>query len=302
MTALAAGAALASPSSAWELGAYGTPTVDGTASPAEWQAAPAAYFPVNLPSGGQVITEFRAMNDADNLYLLMRMPYDGPYLTVVYGISFDNEGDGLPGTEEGDEYLAVNGGWYPWEPGPRVHLAIDGLSTYLPPCPGGGAWSCAIADTMAGGTNDIQASFGRSAGVATVELEHPLRSMDSHDFSLTGGETLGWSMWVQMVVPAMLTTYGIGEPDSTIRVHEPPIETLFADLAAAVVGVGPGSSIPDKVAEARTMFEAGDLLGSAEALRAFVQEVDAQTGKQIDVAVAANIRPMALRLIDRLAG
>ena len=70
----------------------------------------------------------------------------------------------------------------------------------------------------------------------------------------------------------------------------------LAALSAAVSGVGPGSSLADKVRQIRADVTAGNSSGACGLLNAFVNEVNAQTGKSISssqasslIAAAANI-------------
>jgi hypothetical protein len=53
----------------------------------------------------------------------------------------------------------------------------------------------------------------------------------------------------------------------------------LTDLHAAVQGVGPGTSLADKVQSAQASLQAGDVVGACGTLDAFVHEVRAQAGK-----------------------
>ena len=64
---------------------------------------------------------------------------------------------------------------------------------------------------------------------------------------------------------------------------------LLNDLAAAVVGVGPGKSLAAKVGAIQADLAANDTAGACRTLRAFIDEVNAQTGKKISGAVAASL-------------
>jgi hypothetical protein len=55
-----------------------------------------------------------------------------------------------------------------------------------------------------------------------------------------------------------------------------------------VTGVGPGTSLADKVTQIQTYFDAGDTADACGTLAAFINEVNAQTGKQITTAQAAS--------------
>jgi hypothetical protein len=80
-------------------------------------------------------------------------------------------------------------------------------------------------------------------------------------------------------------------PDNqvTILVAVPVnVDALFDALQAAVTGVGPGHSLADKVALAKSYFDAGDTANACGTLNAFINEVNAQTGKKITPAQAAD--------------
>ena len=62
--------------------------------------------------------------------------------------------------------------------------------------------------------------------------------------------------------------------------------TLLTDLHAAVQGVGPGTSLADKVAAAQTSLASGNTAGACTTLSAFINQVQAQTGKTIPAVQA----------------
>lgn len=63
----------------------------------------------------------------------------------------------------------------------------------------------------------------------------------------------------------------------------------LADLAQAVPGAGPGTSLSDKVARAQADLASGDVADACGALGAFVNEVTAQAGKTIPSATAREL-------------
>ncbi len=75
---------------------------------------------------------------------------------------------------------------------------------------------------------------------------------------------------------------------------------LLADLAAMVNGVGPGNSLSAKVGTARSRFAAGNNAGCADALRALLNEVRAQTGKKITAAQSAAITALTDQILALL--
>ena len=64
------------------------------------------------------------------------------------------------------------------------------------------------------------------------------------------------------------------------------IASQLADLLAAVDGVGPGTSLADKVISAQKYFANSDLPETCSTLAAFINEVKAQSGKRIPSATA----------------
>ena len=62
----------------------------------------------------------------------------------------------------------------------------------------------------------------------------------------------------------------------------------LTDLAGAVAGVGPGESLASKVAEIQGYVAASDTAEACSTLGAFINEVNAQTGKKISTAQAAS--------------
>ncbi|MBN9492888.1 right-handed parallel beta-helix repeat-containing protein [bacterium] len=72
-------------------------------------------------------------------------------------------------------------------------------------------------------------------------------------------------------------------------------------LSAAVQGVGPGSSLADKVQAARTYFDKSDLSRACGTLNALVHEINAQTDKTISLTTA-NILIDAARQIEAVIG
>ena len=70
----------------------------------------------------------------------------------------------------------------------------------------------------------------------------------------------------------------------------------LADLRAAVHGVGPGTSLVDKVAAAQAAYTAGDTPRTCEILNAFINQVEAQPEKIIDSGTASTLIAEAMRI------
>jgi probable HAF family extracellular repeat protein len=64
---------------------------------------------------------------------------------------------------------------------------------------------------------------------------------------------------------------------------------LFQTLLSAVVGIGPGNSLIGKIQQALVLFLVGNTSGSCSSVNAFLSEVNAQAGKQIDPQTAQQL-------------
>jgi len=75
----------------------------------------------------------------------------------------------------------------------------------------------------------------------------------------------------------------------------------LARLARAVKGIGPGTSLADKVAQARSQLASGHVADACRTLGTFVTEVKAQSGKTIPSATAKKLIADARRIRAVLA-
>ena len=105
--------------------------------------------------------------------------------------------------------------------------------------------------------------------------------------------------------PASGTTFPIGTTTVTCTATDAddtnsPVSSTFvitvvgadgqlANLAQAVQGVGPGTSLADKVHATQSSLSAGDAPDACRTLAAFVREVSAQAGKSIPAAKATQL-------------
>jgi uncharacterized delta-60 repeat protein len=111
-------------------------------------------------------------------------------------------------------------------------------------------------------------------------------------------------------MPASGTTFAIGDTlvtclatdnagnsqSAAFNVHVKGAGEQLAELEQAVSGVGPGQSLAAKVRQARSLLSRGDAAGTARVLRAFVAEVNAQSGKSLDASQAASLVATAKRI------
>ena len=77
--------------------------------------------------------------------------------------------------------------------------------------------------------------------------------------------------------------------------------TLLTDLRADVQGVGPGTSLGDKVAAAQTSLASSDAAGVCATMNAFINEVQALTGKKIPALQAEELIADAGRIQAMMA-
>jgi hypothetical protein len=71
---------------------------------------------------------------------------------------------------------------------------------------------------------------------------------------------------------------------------------LLAELAKLVNGVGPGTSLADKVASAQTYLSSNDIPDTCSTLSAFINEVKAQKGRTINPALADDLLARGQRI------
>jgi uncharacterized metal-binding protein len=75
----------------------------------------------------------------------------------------------------------------------------------------------------------------------------------------------------------------------------------MSDLAGAVRGVGPGTSLSDKVVAAQTELANGYIGDTCSTLRAFVNEVNAQTAKSVPAILAGQLVAVTQRILAVLS-
>jgi PKD domain-containing protein len=193
------------------LSGLGTATIDGILNSEEWAAAGHVDFLVNIGEGTTTPATFFAMNDADNLYLALRVESAGVAASFSsLGVEFDNDHDGV--REEGDDAFVLN-------PPDQV---VDSFRTYLPPCPIGAF--CGLLDSSVGGTNDGLGRVLTAEGFTVYETSRPLNNADdAHDFSLQPGDTIGWELSLRLFVNTMIV-------DTLFPTSCFSCATLFADI------------------------------------------------------------------------
>jgi streptogramin lyase len=76
---------------------------------------------------------------------------------------------------------------------------------------------------------------------------------------------------------------------------------LLDELIASVGGLGPGSSLTDKLIAVRAALDAGDIREACEGLTAFTRQVNAQAGKHLTPEQAAELVTEAERIAELLS-
>lgn len=156
----------------------GTAVIDGVAGPGEWAKARCASIAVNVPAGTTPGT-LCAMNDAVNLYLLVRFARPAGDPVNVASFEFDNDHSG--DVSAGDDIVLIN-------PGSNA-VFFDDVRIAC------GAALCAPSDTDVGGTTDGSGAFLNDGAFTTYEFSHPLKSGDTRDFSLSPGDSIDF--WLE---------------------------------------------------------------------------------------------------------
>jgi hypothetical protein len=81
---------------------------------------------------------------------------------------------------------------------------------------------------------------------------------------------------------------GVGCDIGAFEAEQSPAD-LLAALGTAVIGVGPGTSLADKINRATTYLNKNDIADTCSTLNAFINQVKAQTGKSIPAPEAATL-------------
>jgi hypothetical protein len=196
---------------AFDVGGFGTPTIDGVISPGEWSAAGVISFQMNLPAsegGGTQPATVYVMNDATNIYFALTFARS-PTVTTSFGVEFDDNHNGAQDATE-DVFVANwDGGYY------------DDVRKSNGTAP---------ADVDESGTNDGTAAAGNDGTNTIIEVSKPLNSGDANDFALSAGDTVGAGIFVRIIV-------GENFPDDYGDTDYPSLNrSLFGDIRIYPLG------------------------------------------------------------------
>jgi hypothetical protein len=182
-------------------GGYGTANIDGVMNPGEWSAAATASFgPFTV--GPQTITgTLYMMNDDKNLYIGVVIDGDDDFSDGDgFHVYFDNDWGAETYMESGDDGVVAYGAFGFKD----LHVSDFGIieeDRYF---------------TI--GSDDGLAAGSRQGSSNVFELSHPLNSGDSDDFSLSAGQTVGFSFEPLVdgnYYPVTINRLGrVGHPDT----------------------------------------------------------------------------------------
>jgi hypothetical protein len=155
---------------------WGTATIDGVFSLAEWDTAGSIDFPVYLRDGGATTGKLYVMNDQNNLFLAAQVVQSSLGAMSQIFFEFDNDNDDV-WPEAGDDCVILNQyGFFDDYRDANGNGPSDTQPSSGPP-----------------GTNDGQGACANNGHFTTFELSHPLDSADdAHDFNLKAGDTVGF--------------------------------------------------------------------------------------------------------------
>jgi len=149
----------------------------------EWANAATSFFDLSWNDPNGLSGKIHMMNDAINLYIAVEIYNDDKDSYDCVTLLFDNNhsgplSSGGAGKQDGDDLLIMCG-----------DSTFNDLYAV-----GGGQ----LGDTSSGGTIDGAGKAGYGGGVWWFEMAHPLDTSDnSHDFSLSQGQTVGFSLIYQ---------------------------------------------------------------------------------------------------------
>ncbi len=189
---------------------WGTATIDRIMSPGEWDGAAQSTFEAKLPVygiGGTTPVTIFVMNDTTNLYLAAKIENKQMSVDTTVMFAFDNDHDSNSEPEVGDDYVAVSRrlSGYPYvrfDDGylfPRDAKSFNTGIAYLSDTApmGRPPWGTSEGAGDVGLVGNANPRYGTS--FTFVEMSHPLNTTDDlHDFSLHFGQTVGFSVRVQL--------------------------------------------------------------------------------------------------------
>lgn len=259
----------------------GTATVDGILAPGEWDRAATVDFRAALPAaegGGSVPARAFVMNDTSNLYLALRVARDTYGHGAEFSWFFDRANTGF--RQNGDDSLFAQ----VWRSSGLIFY--DG---YRWLCPGATSINSAhcgaahdwiqVEGAPPPGTSDGGAAVREGSGAVVFEMVHPLDSADdAHDFSLTAGSLIGYSLSVRFMAACM------------------PDPGCWVDTSApdGHIGISPGAALSVTARATPARVRVGRTLTYTMVVRAAPTGA-AAAGARLEAELPANVRLASVR-------
>jgi hypothetical protein len=183
----------------------------------------------------------------------------------------------------------------------------------------GGTFGFGATTVTCTATDTSGNSSGGSFTVTVADTHGPVVSVPGPitiNASGTGGATVTYTATATDAVDGAITptcstpsgsTFGVGTTTVTCNATDAHGNTghasftvtvrsagaMLNDLLALATSLPPGKSLPAKIKVAQANYAAGDIAGTCSMLAAFISEVNAQSGKQLTVAQANDLRARA---------
>jgi hypothetical protein len=180
-----------------DIGGSGTATIDGVVGSEEWATARCLNFDAAIPEGGTTPAMLCAMNDASNVYFLVRFSR-GPDPRSSVDFQFDQNRSG--GINSGDDLIVFQNPLFTFEDDHWFDNAVSDT------CPVSSI--CSRSDVSAGGTTDGAGGYGNNGGETIMEVSHPLAAGDAHDISVAAGQTIDFFLGLNIYHQASSIEFG----------------------------------------------------------------------------------------------
>jgi hypothetical protein len=209
-------------------------------------------------------------------YTMTSFPTDSkPTFTFVSGVAAPT--GGTVGFSPSLYHLTVGGGWSTWSNGYTGDVyATLGQGDATLSMPTGTTAFYLYAEPDVFGLSDITAT-AQDGTTATVSVEGN-GGAQYFGFYGTGGDTI-----------SSITVSGAGGDFAVGEFGIANVQSQLDLLLAASTGVGPGTSLADKVRLIESYLAANDTADACGTLAAYIKEVKAQTGKSIPAGTAASL-------------
>jgi hypothetical protein len=177
------------------------------------------------------------------------------------------------------EHLMVGNGWATWSNGYTGDVYADFGTTVTMTLPvGTGAFYFYAEPNLFGAfTVEAVAQNGTTSGPVSV---NGFAGATYFGFYGTGGATI---KSIIVTVDAAAEGFAVGEFGAGTVAQQ------LSDLLADSQGVGPGTSLADKVTQIQSYLASGDVTDACGTLGAYISEVHAQTPQSIPPATAAEL-------------